>query len=143
MTNTILSSHIASLNAATLAWVAEDPTNRGACTYTEDLSYWNEIGVFTVEDFQRNELESTVWDLYKSVHGVRPRFMDLKSMTVADLEETIASLHDTAKWQAEMDEKYAAQQKIEDAWLAEVDAHETTLCIPGELQFIRGTWAVA
>jgi hypothetical protein len=112
MTNTTLSAHIASLNAATLAWVAEDPTNRGACTYTEDLSYWNEMGVFTVEDFQRNELESTVWDLYKSVHGVRPRFMDLKSMTVADLEETIASLNDTAEWQAEMEEKYAAQQKI-------------------------------
>jgi hypothetical protein len=42
-----------------------------------------------------------------------------------------------------MEEKYAAQQKIEDAWRAEVDAYEATLCIPGELQFVRGTWAVA
>ena len=143
MTNTTLSSHIASLNAATLAWVAEDPTNRGACTYTEDMSYWNEMGVCTVEDFQRNELESTIWDLYKSVHGIRPRWVNFKEMSVADLEKTITSLHETAAWHAEMEEKYAAQQKIEDAWRAEVDAHEVTLCIPGELQFVRGTWAVA
>jgi hypothetical protein len=143
MTNTTLSSHIARLNAATLSWVAEDPTNRFACTYTEDMSYWNDIGVFTVEDFQRNELESEIWDLYKSVHGIRPRWVNFKEMSVADLEETIASLHETAKWHAEMEAKYAAQQKIEDAWRAEVDAHEATLCIPGELQFIGGTWAVA
>lgn len=101
------------------------------------------MGVCAVEDFQRNELESTVWDLYKSAHGVRPRFMDFKSMSIEDLEKTITSLHETAAWHAEMEEKYAAQQKIEDAWRAEVDAHEVTLCIPGELQFVRGTWAVA
>ena len=143
MTNTTLSSHIASLNAATLAWVAEDPTNRFACTYVDDLSYWNEMGVFTVEDFQRNELESTVWDLYKSVHGIRPRWVNFKEMSIKELETAVQNLHETAKWQAELNAKYEAQQKIEDAWRAEVDTHEATLCIPGELQFIRGTWAVA
>jgi hypothetical protein len=143
MSNTTLSAHLASLNAATIAWVSEDPANRGAFTCTEDLSYWNSIGVYTVDDFKRNLLESTVWDLYESVHGVRPRFMNLKEMSVDELQATIKSLDETAAWQAEMEEKYAAQQAIDDAWRAELDAHEATLCIPGELQFVRGAWAVA
>ena len=143
MTTTSLSAYIASLNAATLAWVAEDSANRFACTYTEDMSYWNEMGVFTVEDFQRNELESTAWDLYKSVNGIRPRWINFKEMSIKELEAFIENLQEAAKWQAERDAAYEAQRKIEDAWRAEVDAHEATLCIPGELQFIRGTWAIA
>jgi len=140
MTNTTLSSHLAALNSLTLAWVAEDPANRGACTYTEDLSYWNEIGVFTVEDFQRNELESTVWDLYKSVHGVRPRYMNFKDMSIDELKDIIKGLHDEAKWLEEMEAQWEAQQMLEDAWQAEADAHERFLNPNNELFWKNGCW---
>jgi hypothetical protein len=141
-TNTDLATYLNACAALAENWTAANPGSF-ACSYHTDVAAWNEGGIFTVQDLLRHDLESTIWDLYKEVHGIRPRWVNFKEMSVADLEATIVSLHDTAAWHAEMDAQYAAQQKIEDAWRAEVDAHEATLCIPGELQFVHGTWAVA
>jgi len=35
----------------------------------------------------REELISYIWDGFKSLHGVRPRFYDFESMTTDDLEQ--------------------------------------------------------
>ena len=58
----------------------------------QDLDHWADYGVYTVEDFDRYELETTIWDLYKDVHGIRPRFMDFSTMSIAELSETVDSL---------------------------------------------------
>lgn len=84
--NMTLSEHLASRNAKTRAWIAEDPDNRWAGLYMEDLAHWAEIGVQTVAQFERYEMESTIWDLYKDVTGIRPRHMDFKSMSDEDLK---------------------------------------------------------
>ena len=63
-----LAEHLAALNAKTLAWIAEDPTNRWAGLYTEDLAHWHEMDIFTVAQFKRYENETLFWDclLYTS-----------------------------------------------------------------------------
>lgn len=41
---------------------------------------------------RREALEATVWDLYKDVHGMRPRFLDLSKMTEEELFRMIERL---------------------------------------------------
>jgi len=40
----------------------------------------------------KNELVQILWDLFKDVHGVRPRGMGYEKYSVADLEHEIAHL---------------------------------------------------
>jgi hypothetical protein len=141
-TNTDLATYLNACAALAEEWTAANP-GCFACSYHTDVDAWNADGVYTVQDLLRHDLEARVWDFYKEVHGVRPRWVNFKEMSTQELEDVIKNLEETSKWQAEMDAKYEAQRKIEDAWRAEVDAREAALCIPGELQFVRGTWAVA
>lgn len=89
--NMTLADHIAALNAKTRAWIDEVP-GRGACLYISDIAYWNGIGIHTVEDFERYELETAIWDTYKEVHGVRPRGINFKEMSITELKEMLAAL---------------------------------------------------
>lgn len=47
-----------------------------------------------MNDAIKEDLFYTVWDIYKEVHGVRPRFLleSVASMTIEDLEEMVDSL---------------------------------------------------
>jgi len=81
-----LAQYIATRNAETLAWIAEDPDNRWAGLIVDDLAFWAEQGILTVKDFNRHNLECTIWDLYRDVFGSRPRHMDFKSMSYEELE---------------------------------------------------------
>jgi hypothetical protein len=42
-----------------------------------------------VLDFQRYELQSLVWEMYKDVTGIRPRHMDFDSMSLEDLQREV------------------------------------------------------
>jgi hypothetical protein len=94
MQSNSLLSHIESLNAKAQAWIDEDPKNRFMCQYISDIGYWNSIGIHTVEDFERQELENTIWDVYKEVHGVRPRGLGLKDMSMLELKEMLTGLYE-------------------------------------------------
>jgi hypothetical protein len=99
MQSNSLLSHIESLNAKAQAWIDEAPGRRG-CLRTTDIAYWNSIGVHTVEDFERQELECTIWDVYKEVHGVwrdrdrRARGLGLKDMSMLELKEMLTGLYE-------------------------------------------------
>jgi hypothetical protein len=122
-----LAEHLAALNAEKLAWIAEDPNNRWTGLYVEDLAHWAEIGVLTVRDFKRYELESTIWELYKDVTGIRPRHMDIKSMSYEELESECDLLYrmleDEIKreeeWQRQEEEYCLEEEAKRAAWLAE------------------------
>lgn len=124
---TSLAAYLADRNAATMAWVAEDPANRWAGTYTEDLAHWAEIGVLTVRDLMRYEMECQYSDLYKEVYGVRPRGVNFSAMSYEDLSEETAHLMREmeqqaayeAEYQARQDEIEAEQEAERLAWLAE------------------------
>ena len=52
---------------------------------------------------RKDELIQTLWDLFKDVHGVRPRGMDYDRWSVTDLEWEVAmlqqSLEDDLRWE--------------------------------------------
>ena len=61
------------------------------------------------ETVYKNELIQTLWDLFKDVHGVRPRGMDYYRWSVADLEWEIAmlqrQLEDDLRWEREQEDR--------------------------------------
>jgi hypothetical protein len=122
-----LAEHLAALNAEKLAWIAEDPDNRWTGLYVEELEHWAEYGVYTVAQFQRYELESMIWEMYKDVTGIRPRHLDFKAMSDQELNDLADYLGSQMERVIEEDEAYIehckqveAEQKAERAaWLAE------------------------
>ena len=124
---TSLASYLADRNAATLAWVAEDPANRWAGTYTEDLAHWAEIGVLTVRDFMRYEMETQYSDLHKDACGFRPRGVNLSEWTYEELVEETERLcrymdsraEEEAEWDRREEEFRLEQEAERAAWLAE------------------------
>lgn len=121
-----LAQYLRERNAATEAWVAEDPANRWASTYTEDLAHWAEIGVLTMRDFLRYEMETQYSDLYKDVYGCRPR-VNLSEMSYEELADETDYLMTQLENQAAYEAEYQARQAEIDAeqererlaWLAE------------------------
>jgi len=105
-----LAEHLAALNAKTLAWIAEDPDNRWAGLIVEDLAHWAEMGIHTVEQYKRYDLETLVWDMYKDAVGIRPRHLDFKSMSDAELETLANYLGKQIEAQIEADEEWDRQE---------------------------------
>ena len=57
----------------------------------------------------RDEMLQTLWDLFKDVHGVRPRGMGYEKYSVTDLEWEVAmlqrSLEDDLRWEREQEDR--------------------------------------
>lgn len=121
MSDITLAQYLRSLNAKTEAWIAEDPTNRWAGLIVEDLSHWAEMGIHTVAQFKRYDLETLVWDMYKDAMGFRPRHIDFSSMTDEELQSEADSLgrmisrqiEEEKEWE-EMQIEYAYQDALEE-----------------------------
>ena len=134
MSNTTsLLSHIQALNAATLAWVAEAPATRWACTITEDLGHWAEYGITTPAEFDHHDLVSSVFETTRSVWGYKPSWSGLMAMTNDELKADLHRLHE-----ASVD--MAAQQDAYDAWADAMDAQEQWANPSGEAFFKNGCW---
>ncbi len=56
----------------------------------------------------KDELLQTLWDLFKEVHGVRPRGMNYDLCSITDLQSEVATL------QRMLDEELRYQRKLED-----------------------------
>lgn len=106
-----LSDYIAEQNSKTQAWVDEDPSNRWAGMIVTDLDHWAQYGVHTVEDFKRYELESYIWDCYKDVHGIRPRWINFSEMSTAEMQEMADNLAKEVTESIEREEKEQALAK--------------------------------
>lgn len=106
-----LADHLAALNTKTKAWVAEDPDNRWAGLYVEDLSHWAEMGITTVKQFERYEMETSIWDLYKDVTGIRPRGYDFKSMSDDELTKMYDYLVKELELANEREKEYLAHME--------------------------------
>jgi hypothetical protein len=121
-----LAEHLAALNAEKQAWMDAGP-DRWTGFWVEDLAHWAEIGVHTVEDFKRYDLETLVWDMYKDVTGIRPRHLDFKAMSLEELEKLAdslgsqmeASIAADEEWERQEAEYQAEVEAEHEAWLAE------------------------
>jgi len=87
---TTLLQHIESLNAQAQAWMDANPGD-WCSKYTDDMSYWYDMGIFTVEDFKRNQLINGISDASKDLYGCRMR-LAWDEMDIEDLEQTYENI---------------------------------------------------
>ena len=55
----------------------------------EDEKHWIEYGIFTLRDLVRQNLIDYIWDEFKSVNGIRPRFMNFSKMGIRELRQEV------------------------------------------------------
>ena len=92
---------------------AEAKANGSPFGIEADVAFWAEYGVYTVEEFELFEARGVIWDLYKSVHGIRPRWMNLNEMTLEELNHEIEKLQEELVAQREAEEAEAEARVLE------------------------------
>lgn len=55
----------------------------------ENPKHWEDYGIYNLRDFVRYNLETYIWDEFKSVNGIRPRFMNFKEMGIRELRRQV------------------------------------------------------
>lgn len=55
----------------------------------EEEQHWIDYGIFTLKDLVRQNLIDYIWDEYKSVNGIRPRFMNFSKMGIRELRQEV------------------------------------------------------
>ena len=73
----------------------------GWSTVSCEIEFYNDAGVYTLEDAIKWELYGTYSDIHKDARGFRPRFNFLE-YTVNELEEMINDVSEEAKEITEM-----------------------------------------
>ena len=118
---TTLLQHIESLNAQADAMMAQEP-GLWMSKYTDDMSHWADMGIFTVEDFKRNELINGISDASKDLYGSRMR-LAWDEMDIEDLEQTYENICYQLRLQFE-------QEKEAEAFEAELKKGLSLYCEP-------------
>jgi len=80
-----LLKHIESLNAHADLMMEQEP-GLWMSKWTDDLSHWNDMGIFTVEDFERNAMINNISDASKELYGCRLR-MEWDELTLDELKK--------------------------------------------------------
>jgi len=96
--------------------------------YVTDQAFWEERGVITGEDLALSVLGQTYSDLYKDIHGFRPRGSVLQTV-----EEYTAAINDLDEYYASMIE----QDEIDAARQAKIEKEraELSALMPGKFDF--------
>ena len=102
--NMTLLQHIKNINAKSQAWMDANPGS-WAGMVTEDIQYWNDQGIFTVEDYERDSLITSVYEMHKDAFGVKGRHYNFDKMSNKELEEELEYLCRVAKEVAEEEDK--------------------------------------
>jgi len=110
-----LIAHIKAENAKTQTWLDEDPKNRWAGFYSEDVSWWKDQGVETMDDFDRWIMLSTISDLHKDAYGFRPHGVNYDEYTTSELikeyDYFVKIIEDTERLENELRAKDEADIK--------------------------------
>ena len=96
-----LLQHIEALNARA-DLMMEQEQGLWMSKYTDDMSHWAEMGVYTVEDFTRYELINGISDASKDLYGCRMR-LAWDEMDIEDLEQTYENICAQLRLQYEME----------------------------------------
>ena len=93
-----------------------------------DQSYWEDFGINTGEELALSLLGSTYSDMYKSIHGIRPRWENFN--TPAEAQGAIDRLDQEVEDMIAADELEAQQQAEYEKKEKEIQA-----LMPGEFDF--------
>lgn len=99
-----LLQHIQNINANSKAWMEANPGS-WAGMVTEDIQYWNDQGIFTVEDWERDSLITSVYEMHKDAYGVKGRHYNFDAMSNEELEKELKHLSEVAKEVMEQEDK--------------------------------------
>jgi len=100
-----LLEHIKNINAKSKKWMNENPGS-WAGMVTEDIKYWNDQGIFTVEDYERDSLITSVYEMHKDAYGVKGRHYNFDEMSNEDLEKELKHLCAVAKESMQQEKEY-------------------------------------
>jgi hypothetical protein len=100
-----LLKHIESLNAHADLMMEQEP-GLWMSKWTDDLSHWNDMGIFTVEDFERNSLINSISDASKELYGCRLR-LEWDEMSIERMKEMYANICH------QLNEQYEAEKEAE------------------------------
>ena len=103
---TDLLRHIEMLNAHADLMMEQEP-GLWMSKWTDDISHWNEMGIFTVEDFERNSLINNISDASKELYGCRMR-LAWDVMDIEDLEQTYENICYQLRLQIEQEQEAEA-----------------------------------
>ena len=109
-----LIQHIKNINAQSKKWMDENPGS-WAGMVPEDIKFWNDQGIFTVEEYERSNLITSVYEMHKDAYGVKGRHYNFDKMSNKELEEELDRLCAVAKAEREAEEQAekAAYDKFE------------------------------
>jgi hypothetical protein len=108
---TTLLQHIESLNAKADIMMEQEP-GLWMSKYTDDMSHWYNMGIYTVEDFRRNELINGISDASKDLYGCRLR-LDWDEMTTEDLQNKYDSICESLRHEFEREQEWEREQAEE------------------------------
>ena len=100
---------------------------------------WDELS-------RKEQLETTVWDMYKEAHGIRPRHLNLAAMTEDELQATCKRLEaeiemaDKARSEAEAKAVVRLSKRVEDTIKSGAGDRETALRWIMEADAVNGDW---
>jgi hypothetical protein len=117
-----LIAYIENQNRQLEAWVAEVP-GRWASMAISDLEFLRERNLTSVAVYIRNGKETYYWDAYKSVHGIRPRWIKFSEISDAELDAMVEDLDREITAQNEAERRQTEEQNK-----AEVEREEE-LCV--------------
>lgn len=117
--HTPLAAHIAILNAKAEAWRQENPTGFHSGVI-DDIAFWNAQGIFTPAQFERSGLEDQVWEMYKDINGISPRWVHFADYTNEELQAWVdrmsAEIEKNIREREERAESFALEPRDLDAW---------------------------
>lgn len=88
---------------------AENTAHEGLYfSVTTDLAHWASYDITTIDQYEHYMAVEDYIDCYKSVNGIKPRWMDFDSMTVAQLRVEADALSEEWQGQAEWEAEHEA-----------------------------------
>ena len=80
--------------AATAEEEAKKINQQSGVNIVTDQEHWSELDVHTGEDLARSLMISNYSDTYKSIHGIRPRWVSFEDMSFDDIQEMVEDLYE-------------------------------------------------
>ena len=100
-----LLQEIKSRNIKTKAWIAEDPKNRWAGLYPEDEAYWVERKITNLDELERDELATYIYDAHKTAFGTKGRHYNFNAMSLQELKDEADYISKACDEQMELEAK--------------------------------------
>ena len=106
-----LIAEVKSRNIKAKAWMEANPGSWSGM-YPEDEASWIERGITTLEELERDELATYIYDAHKDAYGYKGRHYDFEAMTTQDLKDEADRISVAVKEQMELEAKMEAEYLI-------------------------------